>query len=233
MEKAKSKKTEELKVENKKPKNESKATSEAEQLPARKQSLKKWWIMVVLGMIAAVSLLGYLGYKNLVLAWVDNTPLTKFNLYNTLEKRYGKDYTDRLITETLILNEAKNRNVEAADTDLDAEIKKIEDQEGGADKLDQALITQKMTRDDLKSQLKFRILVEKMFGKDVVISDEEIDNFVEKNKAQYPEFENPQSSEAARLRQQVADNLKSDKVSKSFNEWLTTALESSRIKRLI
>lgn len=227
MEKTPAKKLTESKISSKKTKPDLLNIESEEKSP-----LKKWWAVTSLGLVAALGLIGYLGYKNMVLAWVDNTPITKLDLYNTLEKRFGKDYTDRLVTETLILNEAKNRGVEISEDEINSEIKKFEDQEGGADKLDQALITQKMTREDLKAQLKFRKLIEKMFGKDVVISDKEISDFVEKNKAQYPEFENPKSSEAGKLKQEIADNLKNEQISKSFNEWLTEAQKSTRIKRL-
>lgn len=215
----------------KRPTNSRISFKEETHLPGKKQSLKKWWIITALGVIAAVSLLGYLGYKNMVLAWVDNTPITKLTLYKQLEEKYGKDFTEQLISEALILKEAEAKGVQVSETDIDAEIKKIEDQQGGADKLKQAMDAQNVTMIQLRNQIKYKQMIDKSFGKDVTISDQEVNDYMEKNKEQIPPVENMQASESAKLKQQVADSLKAEKINKSFQDWLRESLQSSRVKR--
>ncbi len=89
--------------------------------------------------ILGVVLLGFLAYRYLVVAWVDQTPITRFQLYSQLEKKYGSDITEQLITEDLIKNEAKKRNVDISDDEIKAELTKIEEQQGGPRKLDEIL----------------------------------------------------------------------------------------------
>lgn len=220
------------KVKNKKRNTSRSNLLEEKQLPTQKQSLKKWWILVGVGVLLAISLIGYLGYKQLVLAWVDNTPITRYTLYKQLEEKYGKDFTEQLISETLIMKEAKARGVSIDESAIDAEIKKIEVSQGGADKLKQAMEAQNITMSQLRSQIKYKLLIDKAFGMDISISDKEINDYMETNKDQIPPTEGMAASESAQLKQQIAETLKGEKINKSFEPWLRDALQSSRVKRI-
>lgn len=203
----------------------SKLTSRLDLLSTKQKII----FLLLLGILA---LLIYYGYKFSVLAWVDQTPVTRFQLYQELDKKYGKDLREQLITETLINNEAKKQGVVISQDELDSQIKKIEEQQGGKDKLDQILTLQGMSRQDLDTQIRYQLLIEKMFGKDVTVADNEIKDYIDKNKDQFPDFSDDESSESAKVKTGVADLLKRQKIGQSFNDWLKQALESPRIVRL-
>ena len=167
-----------------------------------------------------------------MIAWVDRIPITRIQLDRDLEARYGKDATDRLIGQTLIISEARKRNVYASDADVKIELDKIAAEQGGMDKLSQLLQFQGMTIDDFQKQLKYQILIEKMFGKDITISDDEVAAYMETNKEQLPQITDPQSSESAKLKQSIADTLKRQKTTTAFNDWLKQTTASSRVIRL-
>lgn len=181
--------------------------------------------------IAGLVLLGFGLTKFLVLGFVDGRPITRIELYNRLEGRYGQEQKSQLIDEALILSEAGRRGVNATDQEIDAEMKKIEDQQGGADKIDQILQVQGMTRDDLRKQLKFNVLINKMFAPDNRLTDEELNKYLEDNKDQLA-VSNMEGSEAAQFKQSVADQLRQQKIYTAFNNWLKEAKSSSRVTQL-
>ncbi len=179
--------------------------------------------LLVLGaMIIGLGLLLFYGYKYLVIGWVDQTPLTRWQMDRELEKRYGKDYKDQVITETLILNEAKKRNVVASDQAISDELKKIQDQQGGGDKLNQILAMQNMTLDELKKQLKFQVLVKQMFSSGVSVSDDEVTKYIADNKEQF-------ATSSDQVKAQVKDQLTLQKTGQAFNTWLTEAKSGKRV----
>lgn len=186
----------------------------------------------VLVAVMLLALLGYFGYKYLVLAWVDHTPITRIQLDRELEKRYGKDMKEQLIAQTLIENEANKRGVKVTDTDVNEQITKIEDQQGGKDRLDQLLQVQGMTREDLKKQLRYQVLINKMFGQNINVSSNEVKAYIAQNKDQFASYKDDESSESAKIREQVADQLKTQKTNEAFSSWFKPALQSSRVVRL-
>jgi hypothetical protein len=182
------------------------------------KSFPKKLLIAILVCITLLGFISYFGYKHLVLAWVDNTPITRYSLYKQLEDKYGKDFTEQLISESLIQKEANAKGVEVSETEIDGEIKKIEDSQGGAEKLKQAMEAQNVTMTQIRNQIKYQLMIVK--------------DYIEKNKDQMPPAEGMTASESAKLNQQIRESLKKEKVNKTFEDWLREALKSSRVKRL-
>ena len=80
------------------------------------------------------------------------------------------------------------KKLEKLSSELSEEITKLQ---AGLKKqgqnLDQALATQGMTRDDLNRAIRTNKLVSKLVGKDVKVTDEEVNDYLEKNKANLPD----------------------------------------------
>lgn len=188
--------------------------------------------LIVLCLFIALSAAGYLTYNHLVLAWVDNTPITRYTLYKQLEEKYGKDFTEQLISESLIQKEAKAKGVEVTESEIDGEIKKIEDSQGGAEKLKQAMEAQNVTIPQIRNQIKYQLIIDRAFGKDISLTDQEVKDYIEQNKDRMPPMEGMSASESAQMDQQIRESLKKEKVNKTFEDWLREALQSSRVKRL-
>ncbi len=195
-------------------------------------SKKSRLVIGSLVLLIALSAIGYFGYNSLVLAWVDNTPITRFTLYKQMEEKFGKEFTEQLIVESLVNKEAKSKGIEVSEMDIDMEVQKIEASQGGADKLSQAMAAQSVTMPQLRNQIKFKLLIDRTFGKDMTITEQELADYMEKNKAQIPPMEGMQASESAELKKQISDSLKNEKVTKSFQEWLKQAQESPRVKKV-
>lgn len=194
--------------------------------------LTRKYLYIVAVVLAAIGLLFALS-KYWVIAWVDNKPVTKFALYSALEKRDAGKTTEELITETLVNSEAGKRRQAVSDAEVEAEIKKIEDQQGGAEQLNQILSIRGLTREDFQKLVKQQLLIQKMFGEGINITDQDVEKYVEENKDSIsPEvLNNPESSEAAKLREGVKEQLKWDQVNANYKKWLDENLTGSRVSR--
>lgn len=186
---------------------------------------------ILIGLLGVVLLILLAG-KYLVVAWVDNKPVTRFEYYSVMDKKFGNETRENLIVEKLFVSEAAKRNVNVTSQEVSDEIKKIEERAGGADQLEQALQANGMTRDDLTQRIRLELLKQKMFGQAITVSDEELDKYIEENKQSLPEaITDSLSSESAKLKEDLKEQLKQQKVDEDFNKWLGEVLKSSRIVR--
>lgn len=184
-----------------------------------------YWLLGIVIVGAGLFLLG----KYLIVAWVDNKPITRIELYSNLEKRYGKDMKEELIIEKLLTSEAAKRKVSVSKTDLDQEVAKVETQQGGKDQLNQILQAQNISQDNFQRIIQLQLLKQKMFSEGVSVSDDDVKKFMDEKKDTMPVATN--SAEQAKLTESIKEQLKQEKISTSFNQWLTEALKSSRVVR--
>ncbi len=184
---------------------------------------------------ATIIVLGGLVYlisKYAIIGWVDNKPITKFQLYSNLEKRYGNDTREQLIVEQLILSEAKQKNLSVSDEELAAEIANIEQQQGGADQLAQILQVQGISQDEFRNLVKLQLFRTKIFGEGVNVTDEQVNQYITENQESLPAATaGAAQAEKDQLRKDVMDQLKQQEISQKFNQWLQTTLQSDRVKR--
>ena len=184
-------------------------------------------VLVVIGLLFAASRLW-------VIAWVDNKPVTKFELYALLEKRDQGKTSEELIGEKLLESEGQKQRHTISEAEVEAEIKKVEEQQGGAEQLNQVLAANGTNYEDFRQLVKRQLLIQKLFGADINITEEDVDKYLEENKAALPPtiLENPESSEAAKLRESVKEQLKWSKVSENYSKWMEEALKSSRVMKM-
>jgi parvulin-like peptidyl-prolyl isomerase len=72
---------------------------------------------------------------------------------------------DAMIDDVLIAQAAAQQGVSVSDAEVEAKIKEMIQQAGGEDKFNAQLASYKTTRDDLKKQLRTKLLYDKMFEK--------------------------------------------------------------------
>lgn len=198
-----------------------------EKLQFLKQPKNLYFFMGVLGFAVVAILLS----KYLVVAWVDNKPITRFELYSNLEKRFGKDTREQLIVEKLIVSEAIKRNVVVSEDDINTEIKKIEQLQGGSEQLSQLLKLQSISQSEFKYLVKLQIIRQKVFGQNVNISDEDVKKYVDENKESLSLQGVSSDNVTGEAQLKIKEELKQAKVNEEFNKWLEETLKSPRIKR--
>jgi len=187
---------------------------------------KKFIVILVLLLLA----LGVYYFKSLfVAATVNGLPIRRYSVINQLEDLYGQQVLDSLITEELIKQEARNKNITVGDAELDQEISNIEKQfSDSGQSLDDTLTLQNMSRETFREQIFLQKLVEKLLGDKINVGDEEVDQYIEENKEFFPEGSDPDA-----LREDVFNQLKQDKLSTEFQTWIQEIRQNSSINYFV
>lgn len=188
-------------------------------------------------LIVGLAVLMYVANKYLVVAWVDKKPVTAFEYYSTLSKRYGKDVSEELIVQKLLESEAAAKGIKVSDEELDAEVKKIEEQQGGADKLQQILQAQNISEDEFHRLVKLQLLRTKMFADVAMVTDTDVDAYIAENGEAFAPTTDASTGATVdpkqdpKLRESIMEQLKQQKTNASFSAWLQGARQSDRVKK--
>jgi foldase protein PrsA len=162
-------------------------------------------------------------------ASVNGKLVTRFELDRELEKQTGKDTLENVITKQLILQEAQKQNISVPDSEVDTKLADIEKQVGdkGA-KLDELLAAQGQTRDSLKEQLMLQVLIEKLVGKDITVTDDEVTGYFTKNAASYPKGTTLDS-----VKETIKSQLNQQKLSEKVNTWIQDLRAQAKVEYFI
>lgn len=185
----------------------------------------------VLVLIAIIGVIGILyNFKNLfIVAMVNGEPILRTEVIKQLEKQGGKQALNSLITKTLVLQEAKKQNITVGNDEVNKELKKIEDSVSKrGQKLDQVLSLKGTTRPEFIEQIRMQKIVEKMIGKDIKVTDREIDDYIEKNKDFIQE-----GTISADLKNNVKDQLNQQKLGERFQKWLSDLQKNAKINYFV
>lgn len=184
--------------------------------------------LILLGLII-LGILIYVLRGFFVAATVNGQPITRVQVVQELEKQSGKKTLDSLVTKTLILQEMEKKNITVTDAEVNAEVKKIEDalkQQGRT--LSDALAQQGLSQADLREQLKIQKMIEKLFSKDVVVTDAEVIKYIEDNKEALPADQDPNT-----LKSTIKEQLKQQKLTTKFQTWLTEVQKKAKINYIV
>jgi foldase protein PrsA len=190
--------------------------------------MKKSYVLLVIIIVALAVFLYY--YRGLfVAAVVNGQPISRLSVVHETEKQSGKQALTTLVRNALIEQEAKKQNVTVSDKEIDDEIKKVEaslSKQG--QKIDQVLAMQGMSRQDLRKLIRLDKLVGKMVGKDIKISDKQVNDYIDKNKDQLP-----QNQSESQLKATVKDQLKQQELNQKVQSWLTTLQKNSKVNYFV
>ncbi|MBT4124339.1 MAG: hypothetical protein HN981_04635 [Candidatus Pacebacteria bacterium] len=175
-------------------------------------------ILLVLGV-------GYLAKDMFVVAMINGKPIYRWTVVKRLEEQGGKQVLDSLVTETLVRQAVKSANVDVDQTEIDLAVKEIEDRISSQGiTLDQALEEQGMTRDQLIDDIILQKSAEKVVSEKVVITDDEISQYIEENAEFFPEDADPES-----FRETVRQQLYSAKLNEEIQVWVQDLQDNSKV----
>ncbi len=180
--------------------------------------------VIIIAVIVAIGVLGYIFKGLFIVATVDGSPISRLEIIKKLEKASGKNLLDSLITEKLIKNEAKAKEISVSDEEVNAEIKKVQDQieaQGGT--IDEALAAQGMNINDLRERIILQKNLEKMLGDKLNVSDQEVEQYIKDNKVTLPK------GEEAETKNQIKESL----IGQKLNTEAPLLIESLKIKAKI
>lgn len=209
---------------------EIKFSAESEQSTEKKQkqitiSMKS---AIIIAVIIIVGALAY-RYKGLLIAaTVNGSSISRLSVIEELEKKSGKATLDALIIQKLIETEAQKKGITVNDNDVNAEIKKIEDQLKEQGKtLAEALSAQGMTEKGLRVQLAIQKRLEKLLADKTQVTDEEIAQFIKDSKIVIP------AGQEDSYKNQARDQIQQNKLNDAAGVFIDSLRSSAKIKYFV
>lgn len=181
--------------------------------------------------LVAILILGlvYFSVRFLLVASVNGQLVSRLTVIKELEKQAGKKTLDVVILKLLINQEANKRKIIVSQKDIDAEIGKIEKNiKSQGSTLDQLLQQQGMKKSDLYREIKVQLLVSKMAGENIKVTDKEIDNSIASQKKQLPSGSDQEIS-----RDQVKEQLKQQKLQQKIQSFVSSLKDKAKINYFI
>jgi len=218
----------------------SRATSRAKttKQPVAQMNKEAWWKkysftkeeIIRRSLLFIVLVYVVINYRGLLIAaTVNGQPISRLTVINQLEEYSGKETLDNIINETLIRQKAQQSHVEVTEEDINAAISDIEQNVlGDGQSIDDVLAMQGMTRDDLRKQLEVQVMVEKLLASDAVVTDEEVNQYVEANQDAITEEYTEED-----LRNFAKEQLQQQKLSQRFSTWIQELKAEANINYLV
>lgn len=182
--------------------------------------LKRRWIIWAL-----VLLLVFLAVKNgwVVAALVNGRPIFRWRLNRSLVSRFGKQTLEGMISEAIIADAARKDGVQVTKEELDGKIADVVSGLGENVNLEEVLKFQGMTKSDFENQVRLQLTVEKLLGKDIQISQEDIDAYIATNRATLT------ATEPAKLQEEAKEAIQSQKISEKIQSWFLEIREKAKV----
>lgn len=193
----------------------------------RSRSFRTKLVVVLFG-VAFAGLIYY--FKGLfVAATVNGQVITRLALVREIEKQAGQQILDGLITKAIILQEAKKQKITVSKEEINQEVQKIEESlKAQNQNLDDVLALENLSREELSERLELQKIIEQLAGKDIQITDEEINQYFEENKSFYPE-----ASDEAKTKSQIKEQLRQQKINQNFQTILQSLKNAAKINYFV
>lgn len=199
------------------------STSMNDNLPSPKKSKLIYLVILVI----ALGLL-FLTNKGLLLAAVvDGKPIFRWELNRAMMSRFGKQTLENIISERLIASEAQKAGIRVTQEEVNAKEEEVTKNLGENVKLEDLLKFQGMTKADFDSQIRLQMTVEKVLGKDVSLTDADIDNFIATNSSLLV------ATDPAKLRDEARQAIMSQKTGEKLQPWFADLKEKAKILRFL
>lgn len=169
-----------------------------------------------------------LAHKDWVVAGVvDGKPIWRWDVERVMVGRFGKQTLEGMISEQLIAGEAKKAGVTVSKQEIETKQAEIAKSLGANVNIDDLLKYQGITRDDFDSQVRLQLTVQKILGKDITITDKDVEDYVASNKATLT------ATDPAKLKDEARQALLDQKVGEKVQPWFTALKDKAKILRFL
>lgn len=153
---------------------------------ASRRNMTPVWMMIsavlLIGLVF-VTLKPPLDKGKEVVASVNGTDITRDKLYDAMLEAGGTNTINSLIMYEVIDQEAKKANVTVSEADIDKEVDNIKKSSGGDEGFNQMLAQYNLTVEALRKEMIPQVQLTKLLTPKVNVTDQEIKDFYEANKA--------------------------------------------------
>lgn len=179
---------------------------------------------IIIGALTIILLFALALSKGYILvALVNNRPIFRFQLNQTMMARFGKQTLEGMISEQLIAEEAKKSGITITQAEIDKQEEEILKSFGGKVTLEELLKFQGTTKEEFDNQIRLQIMVNKLLEKGITVTDEEIVAYQEANKAIMV------SSDEASLKEEARKALVEQKINEKIQPWFTELKNKAKI----
>lgn len=142
---------------------------------------------VVVGIVTimVLSVVGCANTNSEVVARINDEVITKDDLYNVLVAKGGEEQLDTLIYEIIINAEAKKAKIEISAEDIQAELDGMIESYGGEDTFNEVLEYYGYDMEEMEKNIEMNLKIKRLLEPNLEISDEEINEYFEKNKEEF------------------------------------------------
>ncbi len=177
--------------------------------------------------VLALSALLLANKKLLVAAVVDGKPIFSWELNGVMADRYGKQTLEGMISERLIASEANKQGVVVSPEDIKNREDEIVKGLGSGMPLDELLKIQGLSKDEFDRQITLQLTVQKILGKDLVITQDDVDNYIATNRATLL------ATEAAALQVEAKQAILDTKIGEKLQPWFNELKAKAKILRFL
>lgn len=182
---------------------------------------KKILVVVV---VAVLLVLGFYKKDWLVAATVNGSPITTLELMSRMSRDYKAQALDQVISEKIILAEAKNKGVQINKQEVDGKLSEVEQKFGGQESFSKLLAQQGQTRDGFKEQVLLQLIVEKLYSNEATVSAEEVDSFIKESASSL------QATDSAKQKEEAENVLRQQKLSQIFSQKFQELKQQAKIQ---
>ncbi|MFP7201594.1 peptidyl-prolyl cis-trans isomerase [Lysinibacillus halotolerans] len=115
-----------------------------------------------------------------VVATIDGEKITRQQWMAAMESRYGKETLQTLVNGAVMEKAAKEYDIKVTDEEIDLEIALMR---SAQDKTDTTI--QELTDKELRQEVRAQLILEKVLTKDVVIDEQQIEEYYKENQSLY------------------------------------------------
>ena len=169
-------------------------------------------------------------YKSLfIAATVQGKPIYRWEVIRVLESQLGEQALNNMIEKKLVQNEAAAKNIVVSQDEINMKIATIQDGiVQGGQTMEQFLEQNGMTEADFRDQVRHIALIEKLMQDKVTVTEEEITQYIEENKENFPEITDDEQG-----RSLVRESLKQTKMSQEYYNYIAELKTAGNVNVLI
>ncbi len=167
----------------------------------------------------------YLVKDEVIVASVNGKPITRIALIRNLEKQAASSTLENMTLQMLVEQQLKKEGIKVSDEEMDAELKKIEEQLAAqGQNLDDLLKAQSLTRAAVKEQLALSKGMEMLLSDKITVTAEEVTAYFEENKellGKDVKFED--------IKADIENQLKQQKLATEQQKWFAELKKNAKI----
>lgn len=186
----------------------------------------RWLLVLGLFLVLAAAL----AWKNkglFVSATVNGRPILRLELDQRLVSRFGDQTLDEMVGEVLIRQAASQNKITVNKAELDNKIAEIEKTLNGQITLKDALAQQGDTVESFRQRVELQLLLEKLTVGQVNVTDQEISDYIEKNKSSLI------ASDEAAMKQEAKDTLTASRQNTVLRQYFSDLKTKAKVAKFL